>query len=68
VKKALLELASVSMIVDASGASFADPNDTNVYASGASRLDLSPAPAIRSAIRVHLAVEQLLKRVIGVGS
>jgi hypothetical protein len=67
-KKALLELASVSMIVDASGASFADPGDANVYASGASRFDISPAPAIRSALRVHLAVEQLLKRVTGPGS
>jgi hypothetical protein len=67
-RKALLELASVSLIVDGSGASFADPGDANVYASGASRFNISPAPAIRSATRVHLAVEQLLKQVAGAGA
>jgi hypothetical protein len=68
VKKALLDLASVSRIVDSSGASFADPGDSDVYASGASRVDPSPAPAIRSATRVHLAVEQILNRVAGARS
>jgi hypothetical protein len=63
VRKALLSLASVSLIVDRTGASFADPSDTNVYAFGASRTDVNPAPAIRSAIRVHRTIEELVNQV-----
>ena len=68
VRKALLDLVSVSLIVDESGARFADPGDANVYASGASRVDVNPTPAIRSATRVHLAVERLLERTAGAGA
>ncbi|HZE98022.1 MAG TPA: hypothetical protein VE981_13415 [Planctomycetota bacterium] len=66
-KKALLELVSVTLLVSDSGASFGDPGDANVYApgSGASRTDLNPAPSIRSAARVHLAVERLLRISVG---
>jgi len=63
-RKGLLELASVSLIVDESGATFCDPTDANMYA-GASRTDVSPAPAIRSAAKVHVAVERLLRRAVG---
>jgi hypothetical protein len=61
----LLELASVNLRVDESGATFCDPTAANVFASGASRTDVNPAPAIRSAARVHVAVERLLRRAVG---
>jgi hypothetical protein len=64
-RKALLDLASVCLLADAAGAHFGDPSDANVYASGASRTDINPAPAIRSGMRVHLAVEHLLRRAVG---
>jgi hypothetical protein len=64
-RRALLSLASVSLRVDSSGASFGDPSDDNVYAMGASRTDVSPAPAIRAAATVHQAVEHLLNRAVG---
>lgn len=64
-RRALLGLASVSLRVDSSGASFGDPSDDNVYAMGASRTDMSPAPAIRAAANVHQAVEYVLNRAIG---
>lgn len=63
-RKALLELASVYLLVDESGATFCDPTDDNVYAWGASRTDVSPAPAIRAAAKVHRAVERLLSRAV----
>jgi len=64
-RKELLEMASVNLRVDESGATFCDPTDANVYAWGASRTDLSPATSIRSAARVHVAVERLLRRAVG---
>ena len=63
-RKGLLELASVSLLVDQSTATFCDPTDANVYAWGASRTDVSPVPAIQSAAKVHVAVEQLLRRAV----
>lgn len=63
-RNGLLELASVSLLVDESGATFCDPTDANVYAWGASRADVNPAPAIRSAAKVHVAVERLLRRLV----
>jgi hypothetical protein len=64
-RSAVLELASVTLLVDESGAIFCDPTDANVYAWGASRMQLNPAPAIRSAAKVHVAVERLLRRIVG---
>lgn len=61
-RRALLSLASVSLRVDSGGASFGDPSDDNVYAMGASRTDVNPAPAIRAAANVHQAVEYVLNR------
>ena len=63
-RKGLLELSSVNLLVDESKATFCDPTDSNVYAWGASRTDVNPAPAIRAAARVPVAVEQLLTRAV----
>jgi hypothetical protein len=59
-KAALAELKEVCLIADEDGISFGDPSDANVYASGASRFDVSPVPSIRAAITVHQRVERLL--------
>jgi hypothetical protein len=64
-RRALLQLATVSLLVDGTGASFGDPSDDNVYGMGASRTDVSPAPAIRAAANVHQAVEYVLNRAVG---
>jgi hypothetical protein len=64
-RRGLLELAWVALLVDESGSIFCDPTDANVYAWGASRMQVSPAPAIRSAAKVHVAVERLLRRIVG---
>jgi hypothetical protein len=63
VKAALLELRDVSLLADEQGVSFGDPSDSNVYAVGASRTDVSPVPSIRAAITVHQRVERLLTAV-----
>ncbi len=67
VRKSLLDLAAVFLLADAGGVMFGDSTDANVYAQGASRTDLNPAPSIRSAARVHIAIEKLLKQVIDAG-
>lgn len=64
-RRALLSLASVSLIVDNTGASFGDPSDDNVYHMGASRTDMNPAPAIRAAAQVHGVVEHVLNLALG---
>jgi hypothetical protein len=64
-RQELLALTSVTLLVDESGAIFCDPTDANVWAWGASRTDVNPAPAVRSAIKVHMAVERLLRRLVG---
>jgi len=60
IRETLLSLASVYLRVDESGLLFGDPSDDNVYAAGASRMDVNPTPAIRAAIHVHQTVQALL--------
>jgi hypothetical protein len=63
-RQELLAFASVTLLIDEAGAMFCDPTDANVWACGASRTDVNPALAVRSAIKVHMAVERLLRRAV----